>query len=104
MKSWCITFLAFACLFAQPLEVLGQPQQSQKESASPLQFETASLKMALNQDIVQSRPKRSIRLFRWNTYLLNMLSYAYQMEWWRISDTPGLTTIYTLEAPGTHDI
>jgi uncharacterized protein (TIGR03435 family) len=27
-----------------------------------------------------------------------MLSYAYQMEWWRISDAPGLTTIYTLEA------
>jgi uncharacterized protein (TIGR03435 family) len=68
------------------------------QTSAPLHFEAASLKLAADQNMIESRPKRSLGRFQWNTYLLNMLSYAYHIEWWRISDTPGLTTIYTLQA------
>jgi uncharacterized protein (TIGR03435 family) len=70
----------------------------QVEPAGPLQFDVASLKLAADQEHLETRPKRSIGRFRWTTYLLNMISYAYHMEWWRISDTQGLTDIYALEA------
>jgi uncharacterized protein (TIGR03435 family) len=68
------------------------------QTAGPLHFEAASLKLSADQRILESRPKRSVGRLRWNTYLLNMLSYAYNLEWWRISDAPGLTKIYTLDA------
>jgi uncharacterized protein (TIGR03435 family) len=71
---------------------------TQAETVSPLQFDTASLKLAADQDVIETRPKRSVGRFRWNTDLLNMLSYAYHMESWRISDTPALDKVYTLGA------
>ncbi|MGA3097036.1 MAG: TIGR03435 family protein [Bryobacteraceae bacterium] len=70
----------------------------QVEPTGPLQFDVASLKLAADQNQLEARPRRSVGRFRWNTMLLNMLSYAYHMDWWRISDTPGLTDIYALEA------
>ena len=72
--------------------------QAESETAAPLHFEAASLKVAADQNIVENRPKRSVGRLRWNPDLLRMISYAYQMESWRISDTPGLQTIYTLDA------
>ena len=67
-------------------------------SGGPLQFQAASLKLAADQSIMETRPKRSAGRFRWKTDLPRMLSYAYHMELWRISDAPGLDTIYDLEA------
>ena len=70
----------------------------QAETPGASQFEAASLKLAADQNLIESRPKRSVGRFRWNTTLLSMISYAYEMEWWRISDTPGLGKSYALDA------
>ena len=70
----------------------------QSQTAGPPRFDAASLKLAADQDVLETRPKRSIGRFRWNTTLLYMLSYSYQMEWWRISETPGLGNVYSLDA------
>src|SRR5215472_2529723 len=71
---------------------------AQAQTGGHLHFEVASLKLAVDQDVIENRPKRSVGRFRWNTDLLTMLSYAYQMESWRISGKSGLDTIYTLDA------
>jgi uncharacterized protein (TIGR03435 family) len=68
------------------------------DAAGPPQFTAASLKLAADQSGFQTRPTRSVGRFRWSTDLLYMLTYAYHMESWRISETPGLNRIYTLEA------
>jgi uncharacterized protein (TIGR03435 family) len=68
-----------------------------KSVASP-QFNAASLKLAADQNIFETRPRRSAGRFRWNTSLLYMLSYAYHMELWRISETPELHQSYVLDA------
>ena len=52
----------------------------QLEPAGPPEFDAASLKRAADQDHPETRPKRSIGRFKWNSYLLNMLSYAYHIE------------------------
>jgi len=71
---------------------------AQAQTGGRVHFEVASLKLAVDQDVIENRPKRSVGRFRWNTDLLTMLSYAYHMELWRISGKSGLDTIYMLDA------
>lgn len=75
---------------------------------TPLRFEAASLKLAADQDVLQTRPKRTIGRFRWKTQLWYLLGYACQMEFWRIAQKPesgsvSLNSIYELEATTTPD-
>ena len=71
---------------------------AQSQTAPALHFTAASFKFADDQGILETRPKRSVGRFRWKTQLLYLLGYAYNMEWWRISDLPGGGNIYELEA------
>jgi bla regulator protein BlaR1 len=73
--------------------------QAAPQTAAPLQFDIASLKMAPNQDVLETKPKRSVGRFRWTTQLAYLLGYAYNLEWWRIlGDIPGFGSIYEIEA------
>ena len=92
-----LTAAAFpAASYPGELEAAGTAVQA--ANAGARQFEAASLKLAADQNVIENRPRRSVGRFRWNTDLLHMLSYAYRMESWRISDTAGLYDIYALEA------
>ena len=84
--------LAFGLM--HPAEMRAQVPQS----AAPLHFNAASLKLSADQSILESRPKRTTGRFRWHTQLMYLLGYAWHMEWWRISDVPGGGTIYDLQA------
>lgn len=70
----------------------------QVETTRQPNFDVASLKLAADQDTIETRPKRSVGRFRWNTDLLTMICYAYQMESWRVAGKSGLETIYRLDA------
>jgi uncharacterized protein (TIGR03435 family) len=75
--------------------------QAQSQAAAPLRFIAVSVKLAADQNIISTRPTRSVRRFRWNTGVVFMISYAYHLELWRISQAPGLTSlddIYDVEA------
>ena len=72
-------------------------------TAVRMRFEVASVKVSADQDILETRPKRTIGRFRWKTTLLYLLGYAYHMEWWRISEKPAagsvsLGSIYEIAA------
>jgi uncharacterized protein (TIGR03435 family) len=55
--------------------------------------------MAINQDILENRPRRSVGRFSWTTQLAYLVSYAYNLQSWRISgDTSAFGSIYELEA------
>ena len=85
--------------FALALSVAAHAIEAQATDTRSPQFAAASLKLAPDQNTFDTRPKRSVWRFRWTTDLLYLLTYAYQMESWRISRPPGLTrTIYSLEA------
>lgn len=65
----------------------------------PPSFDVASVKLAVNQDLLESRPNRSVGRFRWTTQLAYLVSYAYDMPWARISgDTSGWGAIYEVDA------
>jgi hypothetical protein len=72
--------------------------QAAPQTAAPLQFDVASVKMAANQDALETRPKQSVGRFRWTTQLMYLLGYAYRMEWWRISGDTSGGSIYEIEA------
>jgi uncharacterized protein (TIGR03435 family) len=68
------------------------------QTAAPLHFEAASMKPT-NDGILWTHPQRTKGRFRWTTQLMYLLGYAYNMEWWRISEPPGMGgAIYDLEA------
>jgi len=74
---------------------------AQTQTGAPLRFTAASVKSAADQGIVSNRPTRFIGRFRWSTTVGLMISYAYHLELWRISEAPGLTSlnvIYDVEA------
>ena len=101
MRPQIISVLVFAgtvWLASMPRSLATQAELIQAEKDAPLRFEAASLKLAADQSIIESRPKRAVGRFHFKTYLLNLLSYAYHVEWWRISGAPGLNTVYELEA------
>jgi uncharacterized protein (TIGR03435 family) len=95
-----LNFTKKAALALAGIAALGAPLvvAFAQNAAAPPKFEVASVKLATDQNIVQTRPTRSIGRFRWKTDLVRILSYAYHMESWRISDAPGLDRIYDLEA------
>jgi uncharacterized protein (TIGR03435 family) len=77
-------------------------------TAAPMRFEAASVKFPADQNILESRPKRTVGRFRWKTQLMYLLGYAYRMEWWRISEKSGsgavsLGSIYEIEATTSPD-
>jgi uncharacterized protein (TIGR03435 family) len=68
-----------------------------------MRFEAASVKFPADQNILETRPRRTTGRFRWKTQLMYLLGYAYHMEWWRISEKPAsgsvsLGSIYEIEA------
>jgi uncharacterized protein (TIGR03435 family) len=71
--------------------------------AAQIRFEVASVKFPADQNILETRPRRTVGRFRWKTQLMYLLGYAYHMEWWRISEKPtagsvSLGSIYEIEA------
>jgi uncharacterized protein (TIGR03435 family) len=67
-----------------------------------LHFDVASVKVSANQDILESRPRRSPGRFRWTTQLWLVLEYAYNVSNWRIiGNSTRLGDIYEIDA--THD-
>jgi bla regulator protein blaR1 len=73
--------------------------QAVPQTAVPMQFEVASVKLDARQDIFNTRPKRSVGRFRWTTQLIYLVSYAYNLQWWRITgDTTGFGSIYEVDA------
>ncbi len=74
---------------------------AQTQAGAPLRFTASSVKLAADQNIISTRPTRSVGRFRWSTSVDFMISYAYHLELWRISEAPGLTSltdIYDVEA------
>lgn len=61
-------------------------------------FEAASVKLPADQNILETRPKRSIGRFRWTTTLSYLLEYAYHLEGWRISGIPASDPICAIVA------
>src|SRR3954453_18471544 len=64
-----------------------------RAQSTPLRFEAASVKLSTDQRILETRPRRTIGRFRWKTQFLYLLGYAYDMEWWRISDAPDTSPV-----------
>ncbi|HXB73531.1 MAG TPA: TIGR03435 family protein [Candidatus Acidoferrales bacterium] len=91
---------------AIPLSIgLAHPPKMRAQSpltAAQMRFEVASIKFPADQSILETRPRRTVGRFRWKTQLMYLLGYAYQMEWWRISEKPtgsvSLGSIYEIEA------
>ena len=100
-KKALLAALGIAAL-AVPLAVgLMHPAKMRAQSpltAAPLHFEAASLKLSEDQSILETHPKRPLGRFRWKTQLAYLVSYAYNLEWWRIPDFPGQGRIYEVEA------
>ena len=90
--------------FAVPLAVgLAYPVEMRAQAAAqtvpPLRFDVASVKMAADQNLLQTRPNRTVGRFRWTTQLAYLVQYAYHMEPWRISgDMSSFGFIYEIEA------
>jgi len=62
-------------------------------------FDVARIKLTADQDILETRPKRTTGRFRWTTQIAYLVEYAFHMEGWRISgDTSTFGTIYQIEA------
>ncbi|HWB86462.1 MAG TPA: M56 family metallopeptidase [Bryobacteraceae bacterium] len=72
--------------------------QAIAQTATPLQFDVASVKLAADQNILVTRPTRTPGRFRWTTQLSYLIEYAYDIEPWRILSDTGLGTIYQIEA------
>ncbi|HUP04924.1 MAG TPA: TIGR03435 family protein [Bryobacteraceae bacterium] len=86
----CAWLMAF-CLIGAPIG-RAQPQPQR------LTFDVASLRVAANQGPFSTIPERSPGRFTWTTQLMYLVSYAFPMQWDRISDVPGGGTIYDLAA------
>ena len=79
-----------------PLRLTGQ---AAPQTAAPLQFEVASVRIAPQQRFLETRPNRTFGRFRWTTEMAYLLNYAYHMENWRISSNGvPLSTIYEVDA------
>jgi bla regulator protein blaR1 len=81
-----------------PLAIgLAQPFQMRAQTAAPLRFDVASVKVSSQQFLV-IRPDRSGGRIRWTTDLGYVLGYAYRLQPWRISGpVPGSTSIYDFD-------
>lgn len=107
-KARMFTIRALATLAITTLAGVTNPAglAAQAVTITSLRFEAASLKLAADQDVLQTRPKRTIGRFRWKTQLWYLLGYACQMEFWRIVQKPesgsvSLNSIYEIEATTT---
>jgi uncharacterized protein (TIGR03435 family) len=83
------------------LAIIGTTAAGRALAQTAPQFQVASVKVAAQQDILESRPRRSTGRFRWTTQMVHLLAYAYGLEWWRISGDTSKGAIYEIEA--THD-
>jgi hypothetical protein len=85
---------------------LAHPPKMRAQSpltVAQMRFEVASVKFPADQNILETRPRRTVGRFRWKTQLMYLLGYAYHMEWWRISEKPtsgsvSLGSVYEIEA------
>jgi uncharacterized protein (TIGR03435 family) len=85
---------------------LAHPPKMRAQSpltVAQMRFEVASVKFPADQNILETRPRRTVGRFRWKTQLMYLLRYAYHMEWWRISEKPtsgsvSLGSVYEIEA------
>jgi len=89
---------------AVPLAVgLAHPLQMGAQTAPPLRFDVASVKVS-PQHFLAIKPDRSGGRIRWTTDLRYVLEYAYHMQIWRISGpVPGSTSIYDFDVVTSPD-
>jgi len=102
-KRLLLAGAGLAAIVAPLAVALTHPANLLAQAAAPrtptLQFNVASVRIASDQGILETRPRRSVGRFRWTTQLAYLLGYAYHMEWWRISgDTSTFGSIYEIEA------
>ncbi|HUJ21629.1 MAG TPA: M56 family metallopeptidase [Bryobacteraceae bacterium] len=97
-KKLLLAALAIAAV-AGPLAIgLAHPPNMAGQTALPLKFDVASVKVSAGQ-ILWARPKRSPGRIQWTTQGISLLAYAYGMEWWRVSDSAEFgSAIYDIEA------
>jgi uncharacterized protein (TIGR03435 family) len=98
-KKLLLAGLAVAAV-GGPLAIgLTHPVKMGAQTAAPLRFDVASVKVSTDQDVLSTRLSRSGGRIRWSTQLLYLIGYAYHIEWWRISpEIPGSGRIYDVEA------
>lgn len=83
-RKLLLATLALAAV-AGPLAIgLAHPPKMAGQTAAPLKFDVASVKMN-DSGIIWTRPKRSPGRIEWIAQGMDMVAYAYGMEWWRIS-------------------
>jgi uncharacterized protein (TIGR03435 family) len=80
------------------LAALGMAAMVRAQTAAPLRFDVASVKVSDKQYLVIF-PERSGGRVTWTTDLWYMLGYAYRLELWRISGpVPDSTNVYRVDA------
>ena len=103
-KKLLLASVAFLVIAGPIVMGLMNPARSraQAQTAAPLSFDVASVKVPLDQGVFGTRPRRSPGRFTWTTQLAYLIGYAYRLEWDRISGAsgtiPGWGGIYEVAA------